>query len=110
MGEMEDLMEDVIRPPDENNLMQMGRQLDISSQQHTPPRDDEPDPEVRPTKETTLRRLARYTAEASSSEECSWKESDTDCHFSGSADTSGGSEPSDTESPTSSTTHSDHCC
>jgi hypothetical protein len=92
--ELNEITEEARHPPDPEVLIALlNRSLAHSSQEFTPPGSDSSD-EAGYTRDTTLRRLARYADQNSSlSNDENWvkeMKDDEDCYFTGSEDTSGG--------------------
>jgi hypothetical protein len=90
--EVEDIVQEARHTPEQAELIALERNLDNFQQQLTPPESESSDG-LMDTNDTTLRRLARYADEASSSSmDRTWDETmgESDEFFTGSEDTSGG--------------------
>jgi hypothetical protein len=90
--EVEDIVQEARHTPEPAELIALEESLDIFRQELTPPESESSDG-LMDTNDTTLRRLARYADEASSSSmDRTWDETmdDSDEFFTGSEDTSGG--------------------
>lgn len=85
------LLADANNPPDEEALNLLKRSLEMQSNQGTPSSSTEMDSDDQlVTNETTWTRLKRYAANAWSSADSDWDSDNSDRHFTGSDDTSGG--------------------